>query len=332
MRTTATNRKVRLLLKSIREEALIPQPAFQRRLVWSNRHKQNFLKTVLQGLPFPEIYIAAGDVDPDTGEGTEMLVDGQQRITTLYQYFTDSSDLRLGPITSYSELSDVQKRAFLDYEVVVRDLGSKTIEEIKEIFTRINSTNYALNAMELHNARYEGEFKKFGEWLAGQAFFEGNRVFRPTEIRRMGDVRFCLVLVATVMSTYFNRDDDLDEFLAKYNDEFPEREDVREELERGFKFVDLCELGPTSRAWKKADLLTLLVEVHRIVVDEGVEADPKTVGARLADFYKKVDDFAHTGSNDKDVATYHRAAIQASNDRSSRVARGDVTRKVLGWH
>ena len=54
MKTSATNRKIRILLTAIRDGSLVPQPEFQRRLVWSNKHKRAFLKTVLEGLPFPE--------------------------------------------------------------------------------------------------------------------------------------------------------------------------------------------------------------------------------------------------------------------------------------
>ena len=72
MKTSATNRKLRLLLTGIQNGTLLPRPEFQRRLVWSNKHKLAFLKTVLEDYPFPEIYIAAGDVNSETGEGTEM--------------------------------------------------------------------------------------------------------------------------------------------------------------------------------------------------------------------------------------------------------------------
>src|SRR4051794_8000546 len=97
MKTSATNRKLRILLTGIKSNTLIPKPEFQRRLVWTNDDKLNFLQTVLEGYPFPEVYIAAGVVNPDTGEGTEMLVDGQQRMTTLYQYFMGSDEIKLKP-------------------------------------------------------------------------------------------------------------------------------------------------------------------------------------------------------------------------------------------
>src|SRR6266849_4564263 len=122
MQTTATNRKVRVILRDLDEGRLVPRPEFQRRLVWSNKHKQAFLDTILSGLPFPEVYVAAGDLDSDTGAGTELLVDGQQRLTTLHQYFRGSPDLPLDGIPAYVELDDAAKLRFLQYEVVVRDL------------------------------------------------------------------------------------------------------------------------------------------------------------------------------------------------------------------
>lgn len=148
MRTTATNRKLRLLLTGIKNKTLLPRPEFQRRLVWSNKHKLAFLQTALMEYPFPEIYIASGEVNSETGEGTEMLVDGQQRITTLYQYFTGSDELVLThDMMPYTKLDEEKKRAFLEYDVVVRDLGIMGISEIKQVFLRINSTNYAVNAI-----------------------------------------------------------------------------------------------------------------------------------------------------------------------------------------
>ena len=95
MKTTATNKRIRELLTSIGNGTLIPRPEFQRRLVWALRHKNAFIQTVLEGFPFSEIYIAAGDVDLSTGVGTLMLVDGQQRLSTLYEYFHGSNELRL---------------------------------------------------------------------------------------------------------------------------------------------------------------------------------------------------------------------------------------------
>ncbi len=329
MKTSATNKRIRELLTGIKDQTLVPRPEFQRRLVWTNRHKQEFIKTVLQEYPFPEIYVATGDVNPDTAEGTQMLVDGQQRISTLYQYFTCSPDFRLGDVPAYSSLQQEAKLAFLEYEVVVRDLGKKTIDEIKEVFTRINSTKYSLNAMEIHNARFDGAFKQFGETLADHEFFEQHGVFKTNDIKRMGDLVFCLTLVITVLSTYFNRDDDLEEYLEKYNDEFPGANKVLQELGAVFDFVASLQLEANSRAWRKAELLNLLVEVHRQMIKDSITLDPQKVRSDLVDLYNRVNAVGSGGTDSDEVTGYYKAAIQATNDRSNRITRGTVIGKVL---
>jgi Protein of unknown function DUF262 len=329
MKTSATNKRIRELLTGIKDQTIVPRPEFQRRLVWTNRHKQEFIKTVLQEYPFPEIYVATGDVNPDTAEGTQMLVDGQQRISTLYQYFTGSPDIRLGEVPAYSSLQQETKLAFLEYEVVVRDLGKKTIDEIKEVFTRINSTKYSLNAMEIHNARFDGAFKQFGEALAGHEFFERHGVFKSNDIKRMGDLVFCLALVITLLSTYFNRDDDLEEYLDKYNDEFPGAEKIQMELSAVFDFVTSLQLEVNSRAWRKAELLNLLAEVHRQMIKDSAALDPAKVRSDLVTLYDRVNAVGAGGTDVDEVTGYYKAAIQATNDRSNRITRGTVVGKVL---
>ena len=333
MKTTATNRKLRVLITGIRAGTLIPRPEFQRRLVWANRHKLGFLDTVLKGYPFPEIYVAAGEVDPETAEGSEMLVDGQQRISTLYEYFTGAPQLRLGStIPPYTALAAEAKHAFLEYDVVVRDLGQISLEEIREVFTRINSTNYALNAMEINNARYDGAFKRCAERLVDHPFFVENAVFTSADVRRMNDLRFILTLMVTSLETYFNRDDELSTFLLRYNDEFPQEEKLNAELERVFVFLSDCEFPPRGRFWRKPDLFTVLVETHRLLVRKAVELDPAATRERLIRFYQHVEAMREEVEAHEDVLKYYKASIQATNDRGNRIQRAEVIQKVLTGH
>ena len=330
MKTSATNRRIRSLMTAIREEKLVPRPEFQRRLVWTNRHKENFLNTVLLKYPFPEIYIASGEVDPDSGEGTEMLVDGQQRITTLYQYFRNSEDLQLKNTRRYSELTREQKLAFLEYEVVIRDLGSKSIEEIREVFQRINSTKYSLNAMEIHNSRFDGALKKYAEELSQHNFFSDNNIFRTNDIRRMGDLTFCLTIIITVMSGYFHRDDLLEEFLRNYNEEFPYSDDLSSSFDLVFDFIRRCRFGTKSRVWRKADLLTLIVEVYNSIMRTDGNLMVSRVSKALRNFYSSVDAVRQDETTaDETASIYYKAALQATNDRVNRIRRGDIISNII---
>ena len=316
-------------MTALRDGLLIPRPEFQRRLVWTNRHKESFINTVLMGYPFPEIYVAADNIDSVTGESTEMLVDGQQRITTLSQYFSGSNDLKYRDITPYTNLSESEKMDFLEYEVVIRDLGSKTIPDIIEVFERINSTQYALNAMEIHNARFDGEFKKFTEKLAKDKFFSDNNVFSANDIRRMGDLVFCLSISISILSGYFHRSNELEKFLEKYNDEFPHATELRTNFSRVFDLLANCEFDSKSRVWGKADLLTLIVEVYFAINKTGVKLEADRLASMLKTFYRYVDSVSDYEQESKEVATYHKASLQASNDRSNRIRRAEIISNII---
>ncbi len=334
MQVAAGPRRIHSLLNGLRSGTLVPDPGFQRRLVWTNKHKSAFIDTVLRGYPFPEIYIAAGEVNPDTGEATEMLVDGQQRLTTLKQYVDASKDLKLsGGVIPFAELSDEQKISFYDYLVVVRDLGQTSMNEIKEIFKRINSTNYSLNAMEIHNARYDGEIKQFADWLSQEAFFARHRVFSSTDVRRMRDVSFALSVIITVMSTYFSLESEFEDYLRQYNDEFEEKHNLKTQFEKVFQFIKKCGIPEKSRAWRKSDLFTLIVEIHRALFREEINVKPAEVGKRLLRFYDLVNKSAKAdeefAKKHRKIMEYHNAALQGTNNRSNRIRRGKIIQDVI---
>ena len=334
MKTTVTTKPIRELLTAIQDETLVLQPPFQRNLVWSNKHKSEFIQTVLDGYPFPEIYIAAGEVNPNTGEAKEMLVDGQQRLTTLYQYFKTLPDLKLSKgITAYSDLSHEEKINFLEYQVVVRYLGKIDDEMMIEIFARINSVDYALNLMEVHNAKFDGEIKQFAEELSNHSFFSNHLVFNTNETQRMSDIRFMLSVVITAMSTYFNLDTQFEDYLSQYNDEFKEKRKLETQFEEVFQFIDECNIHENSRAWKKSDLFTLLVEIHRALFKTKKKFEPAEVGERLQRFYDLVDKSARTdesfGAEDGRLREYYRATLQGTNSRANRISRGEIIKDVI---
>jgi hypothetical protein len=341
MKTTATNKKIGELISDLKDEKLIPDPDFQRRLVWTPKHKLNFLDTVLKGLPFPEIYIAAGTVDTKTGKRTTLLVDGQQRMTTLMEYFDGLPDLKSKQVKSYANLSLEAQTEFLEYDVVIRDLGKIDVETIKEIFKRINMTQYALNSTERLNATFSGEFKRFCEGMSQHVFFVKHEVFSEADKKRMYDLSFTITLVISIMSSYFRRDEFHESYLETFDAAFPEEERIESELEKTFDFVDSCQLDAKARAWKQVDLLTLLVEAHAVLFKDRLELDPAKAGTSLAAFYRLVEEIDKSsnkneimdGQDDRRFdargVKYLRAATRAATDKYSRSDRGGIIREVL---
>lgn len=323
MDTSASNRRLRTLLTGIRSGELVPRPDFQRRLVWNNKDKNLFIQTVLEGLPFPEIYIAAGKVDSRTGEGSEVLVDGQQRVSTLFQYFTDSADLRLSAETpKYSNLPEEKQIAFLEYKVVVRDLGSLPIDEIKLVFQRINSTSYGLNAMELNNSRYAGAFKQLADWVASQEVINELGVFSANDVRRMNDLRYCLAMLASILGPYFNRDKEIEDFLSKYDENVPEENQIRGRVTQVLDLISAMNFPRESRARKKSDFFTLFVELYRYLDNPNHSISASVLREEIDEFYAAVDSAGL--DEDSDPKKYYQATLQASNDRISRIVRGEM--------
>lgn len=327
MKTGGTNKKVREIVNLVRDEKLIPRPEFQRRLVWSQKDKNYFLDSVLRGFPFPEIYLADGDVDLDTGEGTQLLVDGLQRVSTLVQYFTGDTDLKLTMVPPYKELKEEEKAAFLQYDLAVRDLGAVTKEELVEVFTRLNATKYSLLDIEVNNAVYSGALKKFAERLAEDSLFVDNRVFNSQDLKRMGDLRFALTVVITMIEGYFNRDDSFGALLERFNDDFPLEEDIKIRFEKVKSFIEECSFGSSLRVWKKADLFTLIIELDRILNLAEAELQPHVVVENIESFFLRIKD-AHIEDTTL-PGIYYKAALQASNDRLNRVRRGAIIEGVL---
>jgi len=322
MKTAPTNKKIRELITLIKEGKLIPRPEFQRRLVWSRDHKNNFLDSVLRGYPFPEIYFADGDVNLDTGVGTQLLVDGLQRVSTLIQYFDGDPDLKLTVVESYKDLGEEKKKAFLQYDVAVRDLGTLSKDEVVEVFRRLNATQYSLLDIEVNNAVYAGQYKLFCENFAQHSFFEEHRVFNARDYKRMGDLRFSVSIVTTMLQGYFNRDDAFEELLSRFNDDFVESAAIQNRIDRVVDYINECNFDLKSRAWKKADLFTLFVELDRAMKGDAFDVQPHEVVESLDAFYTHVETASLGDYNIHGI--YYKAALQASNDRINRVRRGVI--------
>jgi len=330
MNTSAQNKKIADLLKSLRDGTLIPKPNFQRRTVWTNKDKIAFIDTILQSFPFPEIYIASGEVNTSKGEATDILVDGQQRVRTIDDYFKGNKPFNLArSIIRYKDLTEDEKKAFLSYDVAVRHLGTHSDDIIREIFTRMNATSYDLNDFERYNAVYLGEFKNFVEEISLNDFFAKVHLFSAADIRRMKDLSYIASLAGTIITDYFNRDDEIETFLDQYNEVFDEKAELLSRFTSTIEAIESLGLPDKSRAFRKIDFYTLFVEMDRHLNRSGKGIDAERLGKTIAVFFDMVDKQRDVDSEDSLVRQYHATTLQNTNDRSQRIARGSVVRQII---
>lgn len=326
------------LIRAVKEKRLLLDPPFQRRQVWTASVRDHFLETLTLGLPFPEIFIVTGQIDPATHNQVDHLVDGQQRVSALRAYVEGSEDITYEKVRRYSDLDPAEQKQFLQYPVAVRKLPQVDDKTVADIFNRINSTDFSLKATERYNALFTGEYRKYCEALAGHSFFKLHKTFTTADWKRMGDMTFTLTLVTTLLAGYFRREEELADYLERFNDAFPEADAVTTQLEAAFEFIDACQFPLKCRVWKKTDLFTLLVETCFVTRTRKATLTPLTAGPRLTAFYAAVDSLYSTDpsgatesarSVPSNVLRYMKAATKATNDKYARVDRSEVILPLL---
>lgn len=247
----------------IKNDSLEVQPDFQRRFVWTAVHQAHLIDTIRKGYPFPEIYVAEGAIDLNKKKTTKYVIDGQQRLTTIVNYIDGYEAL---PNTvSFDDLSEEEKQSFLRYPIVERDLGNVSDEDKREIFRRINLTQFSLKQVEIQNAIYDGPFIKVAKDLAEANLLDHFEVFREAEYSRMADVNFFLLVMATIQGgVYFAQDKDVEDIVKTFNEVYPMENQMASALKRTLRVIACCRLAPDSMWFRKSNFFTLLVEIGSV--------------------------------------------------------------------
>lgn len=162
-------RSVQLLnyMNDIDSGRLITNPFFQRNLVWRELHKQEFIKTILLGYPFPHIFLSKGKIDLEKKISIASIVDGQQRTNAIIEFI---SGKLLVNNKKFSDLNDTEKQDFYKYEIPVIELDLTHDDEvIADIFQRINRTSNSLTMIDRKSSEFSAsEFMHFAEFISSQ--------------------------------------------------------------------------------------------------------------------------------------------------------------------
>lgn len=307
------------LIGKIQRKELILQPEFQREFVWTPSHMENFIKTILDGYPFPEIYISQKGIDLSTLATQNVVVDGQQRLTTIQRYIEGTHGFE-NTIPKFKDIGDDNQRNFLNYDVTIRDLKDISSDVIIEIFKRINSTNFTLTAIEINNAIYNGAFISCAKEILSKISAAEHKVpiFSESELTRMADLHFILLVMATLEEGgYFTQDSKVETYIAKYNNEYPNYEVNKELISDVIINILDSYLAIDSIWFRKSNFFTLVCELCRAKIkienslDKLVEAEEQILLNKNED--KETNKFAK----------YYASMYAGTNSRTSRVRRGE---------
>lgn len=152
-------------------------PSFQRNFVWGNRQMSELIESVIIGIPLPLIYLA------ESQEGSLVVVDGRQRLTTFIKFLNNEFKLKglriLKELNGYG-FQDLEKEDRFskyvtdieDFQLVVQIIKYPTPDKVRfDIFDRVNRGGTPLNKQEMRNALYQGKSTEMLKELSeGEAF------------------------------------------------------------------------------------------------------------------------------------------------------------------
>lgn len=149
------------------------RPGFQRRIVWDYKKMSKFIESILLDVPLPYIYLA------EDKDGTQLVVDGQQRLNAVFSFYDGSFRLQGCPIMGelegkpFAELDRQLQRAIERKPLPVVLIKQATHPRVKfDVFERLNTGAVQLNAQELRNCMYRGPFNDLINELSTYAIFQ----------------------------------------------------------------------------------------------------------------------------------------------------------------
>jgi hypothetical protein len=324
IKPSVTNPTIADIYEKIDADKLDLAPDFQRKFVWTQDHQESFLDTILQGYPFPEIYVCQGTIDTVKMKITQKVIDGQQRLTTIKNYIEDSFEKPLKSIKKFSELTERERENFLSYQVVVRDIGKVEDSLVREIFRRINLTKFKLEDIEIHNAIYDGQFIQIGKTIAKEIKLEKYGVFHESEFTRMADLHFVLQVMSTLeVGGYYNGDSEIEKCIAEYNDEYKNSQTIQEIILRTFAIVEKLDL-PLDSIWlRKSNFFTMIIELSKLNID--IDIDIEILKGKLEILENQI--MVNKSAKENDFGNYYSYMYAGTNSRKARIVRSELFRK-----
>lgn len=181
-------------------------PDFQRHAVWTPKQKSELVESILMGIPLPLIYVKEDD------KGVYIIVDGRQRLTTLFQFMSHEFPLQNLNVLKdlngayFSEatkngtkfdkfLTQTQQSKIEDCQLTLHVIKPPTQDRVTfDLFDRVNRGGTRLNNQEMRNAIYQGAATKLLNTLVS---FDSFKKATETSIKpdRMKDKYLVLRLI-----------------------------------------------------------------------------------------------------------------------------------------
>lgn len=340
--------KVEKIFHDFQDGQLIVDTSYQRRSIWLERDKIRLIETILMGLIIPEVYFWDAETDPDTGKTITHIVDGQQRITAIAQFIGNEFKLSKEHLISdeirekygdkrFENLENEDKVIIWTFNLSVVSIKNKEKDEIRNIFYRLNLTNYSLNEQEKRHSNTWGLFADLTREIAELPFWTEYKLFNSGDIKRMKDEEFCSSLILLARKGIINQtnQDPLNDAYTDYASNYPEYENdknrILEWIEK-FKFFYSTENYSFIR--KRTQLYTVFCLMDYFT-EERIDIDNSMV-QQFSEFVEKYNQFENssdteepTSPEEEAIKKYKLASSEGVNKIKNRKFRFEILKNYV---
>lgn len=216
------------------------QPKYQRRrTAWPINAKTALMDTILNNFPLPPIYLR--DYVDENGKRKKEIIDGQQRISTILEFYKNEFQLSKNIFDEnlygafFRELPTEEQLMIEDFEVSFISIRGASNGDIISIFSRLNSFSLPLNSQEKMNSIYAGEIKTLIYELASEynTFWINFKILTPRMIARMADASLVSDILYTIIYGRKSASSKLlDKMYKEFDDEFPLKNEINKNFNK----------------------------------------------------------------------------------------------------
>lgn len=277
------NQPLQSLLET--SKSLNLNPAFQRKSVWEISDRKEFIKTIIEGMPCPTIFLFKRWDKRKKGYVND-VIDGKQRLETIFLFSQKlpSDEIQVSfekrkkikqwiRQNNYSKLSGLQQQMFLNFLIPIGNIELKDesngsaqgMADLIDAFVRINTQGKPLSKQEKRHAKYiENPVLKLARELSKKI----NNIFSMSNEQkgRMKDVEITLeLLISIIKNEILNKKSAIDRALGE---EFNKKQlkKAKSQFSKICKIIKSLKLGKNTRFIRKtSDFYSLFVAIMKLV-------------------------------------------------------------------
>ncbi len=351
VKTQSIEYDLETLVKKINKGIIKLDPDYQRRHRWDEKTSSRLIESLILNIPIPTIYISQDvDVDSETDEYRYSVIDGQQRLTAIYNFLKDK--FALTGLDTLEELNGCFHRDLPPF--LIRRLEERTVKCLRidstldtqvkiDIFERLNSGSVKLEPQELRNAVFSGKFNILCKELSANIDFRTllqistDTPDSSNRVKKMEDVELVLRFFTLINGNYLNykktKEKGFTDFLSetmKLKNNSSETEIVRYKYEfETTMAIILRDFGATAFAKYKFENEALKLQSKFNVA----VYDALATSCHDLIFENKIDHFSNKKESFKELfmnSEFYEATTGSYLDTNKLRYRIELTKSVLG--